>query len=52
MVALVKGLSGSATVPESCEIVGDAVSYKRGRASVSGARSASQLEASELRRAR
>ena len=38
--------------PESCEIVGDAVSYKRGRVSVSGARSASQLEASDLRRAR
>ena len=38
--------------PESCGIVGDAVSYKRGRASVSDARSTSQLEAEELRRAR
>ena len=38
--------------PDSCGIDGDARAYDYGRASVSDARSASQLEAEELRRAR
>ena len=52
MAALVKGLSGSATFRSPAGSWVMRVSYKRGRASLSDARSASQLGAQELRRAR
>ena len=39
-------------LPDTCGIVGGAHAYNHGHASVSDARSASQLEAEELRRAR
>ena len=47
-----EGFVRQCDLPASCGIVGDARSYKRGRASLSDARSASQLGAQELRRAR